>query len=138
MRKTSGQRVPAIGVLVLMAAGCCVAQGHMTIEQAGHEQAAPEQAALVGKWNMISESEGDPVHWTFVVKESDGKLAGFLATDDGEQAAKDFTYDNGVVRFKAPYQGQDYDIELKLSAGKLDGTWSGGGNSGKTSGVKAS
>jgi hypothetical protein len=91
---------------------------------------------LIGKWNMTSETSVDPVKWTLVLKESDGKLAAFLATDGGEQPAKDFTYADGVLKFKAPYQGEDYDIELKVTTGKLDGTWSGGGNSGKTSGTK--
>lgn len=91
---------------------------------------------LIGKWNMTSETDGDPVKWTLTIKETGGKLAAFLATDDGEQAAKEFTYADGVLKFKAPYQGEDYDIELKATAEKLDGTWSGGGSSGKTSGTK--
>jgi len=32
----------------------------------------------------------------------------------------------------APYRGEDYDIELKATPEKLDGTWSGGGGSGTT------
>lgn len=98
---------------------------------------AQDYKALIGRWSMASENEGgDPVNWTLVLKDSDGKLSGSLAAGEGEQIAKNFSYENGVLRFKAPYQGQDYDIELKVVAGKLDGTWSGGGNSGKTSGAK--
>jgi hypothetical protein len=92
--------------------------------------------ALIGKWNMTSETGGDPVKWTLVLKEADGKLTGFLATDEEEQAAKDFTYADGVLKFKAPYQGEYYDIELKVAGEKLDGTWTGGGDTGKTSGAK--
>ena len=91
---------------------------------------------LVGKWDMTSETNDDPVKWTLVLKETDGKLTAILASDGGEQPAKDFSYADGVIKFKAPYQGEDYDIELKAVSGKLDGTWSGGGNSGKTSGIK--
>lgn len=96
--------------------------------------------SLVGKWNMTSETNGgDPVTWTLVLKDTDGKPTAFLNTDNGEQPAKDFTYTDGVLKFKAPYQGEDYDIELKITpANKLEGTWSGGGDSGKTSGTKAS
>ncbi len=92
--------------------------------------------ALIGKWNMTSETNGDPVTWVLVLKEDSGKLAAFLG-DEGAQPAKDFTYKDGVLKFKVPYQGQDYDIELKADGDKLSGTWSGGGDSGKTSGTKA-
>ncbi|HEY3937121.1 MAG TPA: hypothetical protein VGL97_06805 [Bryobacteraceae bacterium] len=100
--------------------------------------AAQDYKTLIGKWNMTAESDGgDPVKWTLVLKEDEGKLTAVLATDQGEQVAKDFTYADGVLKFKAPYQGNYYEIELKLVGEKLDGTWSGDGNSGKTSGVKA-
>jgi hypothetical protein len=99
---------------------------------------AQDHKALMGKWNMISETDGDPVNWTLVLKDDGGKLTGTLTSPDGEALAKDFSYDGGVIKFKAPYNDQDYDIELKLVGDKLDGTWSGDGNSGKTSGTKGS
>ena len=116
------QKVLALCVLMVLTASFCLAQGN---------------AALAGKWNMTSESNGDPVHWTLVLKDTNGKLTGFLTTDEAEQPAKEFKYDAGVITFKAPYQGQDYDIQLKLIEDKLDGTWSGGGDSGRTTGTKA-
>jgi hypothetical protein len=91
---------------------------------------------LLGKWNMTSETSGDPVQWTLILKDSSGQLAGFLTTDANEQPIKGLTYADGVLKFKAPYQGADYDIELKATSEKLDGKWSGGGDSGKTSGTK--
>lgn len=91
---------------------------------------------FLGKWNMTSETSGDPVQWTLILKDSSGQLAGFLTTDAGEQPIKGLTYADGVLKFKAPYQGAEYDIELKVTAEKLDGKWSGGGDSGKTSGTK--
>jgi hypothetical protein len=91
---------------------------------------------LIGKWSMTSESSGDPVQWTLILKDSEGKLTASLDTDEGEQPAKDLTYVDGLLKFKAPYQDVDYDIELKAIEDKLTGTWSGGGDSGKTSGTK--
>ena len=91
---------------------------------------------LIGKWSMTSESSEDPVKWTLILKDSEGKLTASLDTGEGEQPAKDLTYVDGLLKFKAPYQDVDYDIELKAIADKLTGTWSGGGASGKTSGTK--
>jgi hypothetical protein len=116
------QQILMLCVLTLLTASFCLAQ---------------DNAAVVGKWNMTSETNEDPVHWTLILKDVGGKVAGFLTTDQSEQAAKDFKYDAGVITFKAPYGGQDYDIQLKLVGDKLAGTWNGGGDSGRTSGTKA-
>jgi hypothetical protein len=100
--------------------------------------AAQDHSALIGKWNMTSETEGDPVHWTLVLKDADGKLTAAMASEQGEMVAKNFSYADGVLKFSVPYEGEDYMIELKLTDAKLDGTWSGGGGSGKTYGTKTS
>ncbi len=98
---------------------------------------AQDPSALIGKWNMSSESDSGAVEWTLVLRDADGKLMGFLATEGPEAPAKNFTYADGVIKFIAPYQGDDYTIELKMQGDKLVGTWSGGGNDGKTTGAKA-
>ncbi len=98
---------------------------------------AQDYKPLLGKWAMTSETDNDPVHWTLALKDTDGKLAASLVAGDNEMPAKEFSYTDGVLKFKVPYQGEDYDIELKPDGpNKLTGTWSGGGNSGKTTGVK--
>ncbi len=86
---------------------------------------------------MTSETEGDPVHWTLLLKDTDGKLTASLVAGDNEIPAKGFSYADGVIKFKAPYQDEDYDIELKADGDKLTGTWTGGGGSGRTTGTKS-
>ena len=98
---------------------------------------AQNHDALLGKWKMTSESDNGPVEWTLVLKDVNGKMAAFLVTDGPETPAQNFTYSNGVLKFLAPYGDQDYTIELKAQGEKLEGTWSGGGNEGKTTGVKS-
>jgi hypothetical protein len=97
---------------------------------------AQDYKSLIGKWDMTSETEGDSVRWTLSLKEIDGKLSATLVAGENEVPAKDFTYTDGVLKFKVPYEGDFYDIELKATADKLTGTWSGGGNSGRTTGTK--
>jgi hypothetical protein len=107
--------------------------GLMVLAASAHGQ---DYKSLLGKWNMTSESNGDPVKWTLTLTESGGKLAGSLGAGEGEQPAKDLTFADGVLKFQAPYQGSYYAIELKATADKLDGTWDGGSDSGKTYGTK--
>jgi hypothetical protein len=116
------QRYVALCILICFAATSAFAQDYKT---------------LLGKWEMTSETEGDAVKWTLVLKETDGKLAASLVAGDNEMPAKDFSYADGVLKFKVPYEGEYYDIELKVTADKMNGTWSGGGTGGRTTGTKA-
>lgn len=94
---------------------------------------------LAGKWKMTSFSpDGDPIPWSLNIKEADGKLVATLDTENqGEVPANGFTANGAKVHLKAPYEGEDYDIDLTLVDGKLNGTWSGNGDSGKTIGERA-
>ncbi len=116
------QRILGFSLALLLITFCVTAQDHN---------------ALVGKWNMTSDSDDGAVEWTLTIKEDGGKLTALLATDGPETPAKDLTFTDGVLKFVAPYKGADYDIELKVQADKLLGSWSGGGSDGKTSGTKA-
>jgi hypothetical protein len=107
--------------------------GLMVLAVSAHGQ---DYKPLLGKWNMTSESSEDPVKWTLTLSESKGKLTGSLSVGEGEQPAKDLTFADGVLKFQAPYKGDYYDIVLKATADKLDGTWEGGGDTGKTYGTK--
>lgn len=95
--------------------------------------------ALVGTWDMVSIStDGDQVKWTLNIKDAgDGKLTGSLKTEDGETEAKDFSVADGMVKLKAPYEGNYYDIAVKFTDGKLVGKWIGGDSEGETTGTKA-
>ena len=98
----------------------------------------PESNPLVGKWNMISStSEGGQVSWTLTIHREEGKYSAIASSDDGEGPVKDFKVDGRNVTLIVPYQGQDYEIKLKLVEDKLSGTWSGSGDSGDTTGKKA-
>jgi hypothetical protein len=95
--------------------------------------------SVAGVWKMTSETpDGDSLPWNLTIKQQDGKWAATSGTDQGETAVKDFTVTGNKIHFKAPYQDQDYDIDLTLTGDKLEGTWSGGSDSGKTSGTRAS
>jgi hypothetical protein len=97
---------------------------------------AQDYKPLLGDWNMTSETDGDPVKWTLTLKEVEGKLTAICGTSDGEKPAKNVTFTDGVLKFDAPYEDAFYGITLKAAANKIEGTWEGDGNSGKTYGFK--
>lgn len=103
---------------------------------------APAQQSnpLVGKWKMVSTTDdGSEVRWTLSISYQDGKYGATSSTDadNGESAVKDLKVDGSAVHFRVPYQGDEYDIDLKLVGNKLSGNWSGNGASGETKGEKA-
>lgn len=99
---------------------------------------AQSSSTLAGKWKMISvTSDGNDIAWTLSITNSDGKYAATVAIADGETPAKDLRVDGNKVHFRTPYQGEEYDIDLTLQGDKLNGTWSGNGDSGQTKGEKA-
>jgi hypothetical protein len=99
---------------------------------------AQQNDQLPGKWKMDSTTpDGNDVYWTLLITYKDGSYSATLRSDEGEIPAKDFTVDGSKIHLRAPYQGEQYDIDLKLIDGKLVGTWSGNGDSGETKGEKA-
>ncbi|MGI8959690.1 MAG: hypothetical protein ACR2IV_08025 [Bryobacteraceae bacterium] len=99
---------------------------------------AQQNDQLTGKWKMISTTpDGNDVRWTLSITYTNGSYSAMMGSDDGETAAKDFKVEGSKIHLRAPYQGEEYEIDLKLLDGKLIGTWSGNGDSGETKGEKA-
>lgn len=92
---------------------------------------------MLGKWKMTSETDSEPVEWTLTVSGSAEKPVATLSTEQGEQSARDTKFQGGTLSFKVEYQGSDYIISLKYADGRLDGSWNGDGNSGRTHGNRA-
>jgi hypothetical protein len=119
----------------LLSAGALLA----TIMLCAGTSRTQESRPLVGKWKMISTtSEGEEVPWTLTINYADGKYGAIAASEEGEGPAKDLKVDGANVTLIVPYQGEDYEIKLRLVEHKLSGTWSGNGQSGETKGMKAS
>lgn len=99
---------------------------------------AQEDSAVTGKWKMVSTTpDGNDVHWTLSIGYKDGTYSAMMGSEEGESAAKDFKVEGSKIHLRAPYEGEEYDVDLKLVDGKLTGSWSGNGDSGETKGEKA-
>jgi hypothetical protein len=101
-------------------------------------QSQADTVKLAGAWNMNSLTpDGDSVPWKLTLKQKDGKWAGSIASEQGENPISNVKVDGAKIHFTTPYQGENYDQDLQLRDGKLVGTWSGNGNSGQTTGERA-
>lgn len=101
-------------------------------------QSQSDSAKLAGAWNMNSLTpDGDTVPWKLTLKQQDGKWTGSIASEQGENPISNVKVEGAKIHFTTPYQGEYYDQVLQLEDGKLVGTWSGNGNSGKTTGERA-
>lgn len=124
----------SLSIRILAAIGFSFAAAVFSVGTACAQQADP----LAGKWKMVSSSpDGNEIPWTLTIKLANGKYDATCVTDAGEQAVKDLNVDGHKLHFRVPYQGEDYDIDLKLEGGSLAGTWSGSSGSGATKGQKA-
>lgn len=98
-------------------------------------QAAP--AKFEGVWRMTSLTpDGDSVPWRLTLKEQGGKLVGTIGGEQGDAPLSNLKVEGSKIHFTTPYDGEDYDQDLEMEGTKLVGTWSGNGNSGKTTGER--
>src|SRR5579875_4001356 len=96
-------------------------------------------SSVAGTWKMVSEtSDGDSIPWTLTLTQADGHWTASVGSADGQPtSATNLKVAGNTVHFQTQYQGNPYDIDLKLADGLLTGTWSGEGGSGKTSGKRS-
>jgi len=104
------------------------------------KSADANSSSVAGTWKMVSEtSDGDSIAWTLTLAQADGRWTATVSTPDSQATpAAQVSVTGNAVHFQTQYQGSPYDIDLKLAAGSLTGTWNGEGGSGKTSGKRSS
>ena len=96
----------------------------------------PAASAVAGVWECISVTpDGDEMHSTLTLTDSDGKLSATLVSDDGDWKVSDLKFDGKVLSFTVS-RDADYTVSLKVEGDKMEGTWSGGGDSGKVTATR--
>jgi len=99
---------------------------------------AQDSHPFAGTWKMVSSTDdGTQTPWTLVVRYADGKYSATASVQQDENPAGNLKVDGNSITFTVPYQGEDYEIKLKLVQDKLTGTFSGNGVSGDTKGERA-
>lgn len=98
---------------------------------------AADGPGLAGKWKMASVTpDGSTVDWTLTMKQEGDTWSATVGAGDSETPAKEVKVDGASVHMKTPYNGDFYDVDLKLDGDKLAGKWTGSSDSGATTGVR--
>ena len=100
---------------------------------------APEKAKFYFSARVfadLAKEHGDSVPWRLTLKEQGGKLVGTIGGEQGDAPLSNLKVEGSKIHFTTPYDGEDYDQDLEMEGTKLVGTWSGNGNSGKTTGER--
>ena len=93
-------------------------------------------SAVAGTWDAVSLTpDGDQMHVTLTITESDGKLSATLTDDEGEWRVSNLKFDGKVLSFTVSREG-DYNVSMNLNGDKMEGTWSGQGDSGKVTATR--
>lgn len=94
---------------------------------------------VAGTWKMIATPDsGDESSWTLVVKEEGGKLTGTLSGEMGDYTLSDVKFENDTLSCKVTIDYDEFSVTAKVSGSKLEGTFKGGGMSGKLSATRQS
>jgi len=102
---------------------------------AGWLLAAEQQ--IIGSWDCTTTTPmGTDMKWTLTVKEENGKLTGIAGSDEGEMPISDAKLEGAEFTFKVYVNSEPYAVKLKVNGSQLQGTWSGGGETGVIKGTK--
>ena len=93
-------------------------------------------SAAAGVWDCVSLTpDGDEMHSTLTVTESGGKVNAALKSDDGEWTVSKVKFEGKVLTFTVS-RDNDYIVTLTVDGDKMEGNWSGGGDSGKVTATR--
>ncbi|MBZ5586225.1 MAG: hypothetical protein LAQ30_29385 [Acidobacteriia bacterium] len=91
-----------------------------------------------GTWDCTATpSNGGTIKVSLVVKNADGKLAGSVQVEGGEELPiSEAKVDGASFTFKIQINGEPYTIDVKLAGGKLSGKYRGSEASGTLEGTR--
>ena len=97
--------------------------------------AAASEAA--GAWDCAAITpDGDELKFTLTVKDDGGKFSGNVDDGSGQLSIIEPKFESSTLEFKLDYDGNRHTLALKIAGDKLEGTYSGGGASGKIKGTR--
>lgn len=98
---------------------------------------AAAERPIVGRWDCVATMPGGgETKWTLTVQEQDGKLTGTAGSEEGDLPITDPKYENDTFSFKVVIDSDTYEVQVRVTGARFEGSWKGGGQTGSLKGVK--
>jgi hypothetical protein len=91
--------------------------------------AAGDDAAL-GTWDLVAQTPQGEMTAVLTLAKAEGALKAEIELGGVPRTVRNEKVTDGVLTMQVMYDGTYYDVEAKLDGDTMEGTWSGGGNSG--------
>jgi hypothetical protein len=92
---------------------------------------ADDAAKALGTWDIVATTPQGDMPAVLTLTEADDALKAEIELHGSKQPVSDEKIDEGVLTLRVQYEGTFYDVKAKIDGDAMDGTWAGGGESGK-------
>jgi hypothetical protein len=98
---------------------------------------AADAPKAVGTWDIVAKTPNGEMPSTLTIKAADGGgVKAEFELDGLSRTVTDEKLEGDVLKLKVQYEGGVYDVEAKITADTLEGTWQGNGYSGTLTGKR--
>lgn len=89
-----------------------------------------DSPSAVGTWDIVAVTPEGEMPSVLTLSTVEGKVKAEIELGGSMRDVSDESLVDGVLSLKVVYEGTQYLVEGKIDGDAMDGTWSGGGNSG--------
>ena len=91
---------------------------------------AGDGAQALGTWDIVASTPDGDIPSVLTLSDVEGVFTAEIEIGGAKREVSDEALADGVLTLKVQYEGTLYDVEAKLDGDAMEGTWTGGGNSG--------
>jgi len=84
----------------------------------------------LGTWDIVAQTPQGEMAAGLTLTKAEGALKAEFELEGVTRTVRNEKVEDGVLTMQVMYDGVYYDVEAKLDGDTMEGTWSGGGNSG--------
>jgi hypothetical protein len=91
---------------------------------------AADAPPAIGTWDVVAQTPNGEMPSVLTLKMVDGAVKAEFELEGAVRTVTDEKLEGDVLTLKVQYEGGVYDVTMKVTGDKAEGTWQGGGYSG--------
>jgi hypothetical protein len=99
---------------------------------------AADGPKAVGTWDVVAQTPNGEMTSVLKVKMVDGAVKAEFELEGAIRTVTDEKLEGDVLTLKVQYEGGVYDVQMKVTGDKAEGTWQGSGYSGTLTATRRS